>query len=941
MMKQFFRISPPGRQLRLLTALLTEARVVVAVSVRRVGHYLLLASVMLLSFTFSAFSQNMSINETGAQPDSSAMLDISSTNSGLLIPRMTGAQRNSITNPAQGLLLFQTDGNSGIWVYDTLGSGWEILSTNITPQGLDSVLSIGNDAGANSIVNIDSLGIGTSTPENLIHINVPGAVGHRIQMTNGNTGSASTDGFIIELGSNANAAIWQRENSDMRFGTNNTEQIRIKNTGFIGVGTSSPLRDFHVNKDSILFKTPNTFSGVNIELEGHRHNAGSPIASIDIINTDQSNSNTKYSAAKIESQNTGGADNGDLRFYTTAGLTQSLAMTIDKNGLVGIGTSPSQHTLEVAGRGDFDTLSISGEYVLPATDGSGGQLITTDGAGVLAWVDPNDVAPDLEAVLLVDSNANNHQITNVSELTVGQTSGSGILHITGDTLDDLVLRTTNNANSQGIAFQNSGNAYSWNIYRENAGSNNANLVFSGGNSNADITALSERMRISSSGYVGIGTNSPSSKLHISANDNTADITLEDTFPFILLNTTSGNNAGLIYRNAGLSKFESYYSASADQFYLNHLSSTGTDMVFTNSGNVGLNTTTPSDRMHMLYNGNIRYRSESTTNGFSGFVAENTLGEYFMGVQGAADPVPGEFHIYQNSGGGGQRLVIDATGNVGIAQSNPTVKLQVDGGSDVSLTGGGYFMTNDAGGLNIAMDENEIMARNNGAESILYLNSDGGDLSIHHGQGGETYVMVLDNGNVGIGTSAPGSRLTISTASTAITSGIQLNDAGANDWYMYQNASLDLVFRDDATDRLAITAGGNMTLTGSTIHTSDRRYKTQIIQLDSVLTKLENVTGVTHFWDTLNFPDKGFSTERVIGVIAQDLQKVYPELVFEDNDGYLMVDYTKFTAVLLQAIKEQQAQINALKTENQRLKTNQDSIKSLESRIEALENEIAR
>ena len=58
-------------------------------------------------------------------PDASAVLDIqsSSNDKGILIPRMTQAQRNAISSPATGLMIFQTDGNVGFYFYD--GSSWE------------------------------------------------------------------------------------------------------------------------------------------------------------------------------------------------------------------------------------------------------------------------------------------------------------------------------------------------------------------------------------------------------------------------------------------------------------------------------------------------------------------------------------------------------------------------------------------------------------------------------------------------------------------------------------------------------------------------------------------------------------------------------------------------------------------------------------------------
>lgn len=79
-------------------------------------------------FTIKSFSQSVSINNTGAAADSSAMLDISSTTKGLLVPRLTAQQRIAIATPATGLLVYQTDGDRGFYYYS--GAGWFLLVTS-------------------------------------------------------------------------------------------------------------------------------------------------------------------------------------------------------------------------------------------------------------------------------------------------------------------------------------------------------------------------------------------------------------------------------------------------------------------------------------------------------------------------------------------------------------------------------------------------------------------------------------------------------------------------------------------------------------------------------------------------------------------------------------------------------------------------------------------
>ena len=81
--------------------------------------------------TFS-FAQNVGINATGAAPVPSAMLDVASTTSGALLPRMTTAQRNAIGAPANGLLVFDTNLNC-IYMYLTSTGAWRSMCDSYGP----------------------------------------------------------------------------------------------------------------------------------------------------------------------------------------------------------------------------------------------------------------------------------------------------------------------------------------------------------------------------------------------------------------------------------------------------------------------------------------------------------------------------------------------------------------------------------------------------------------------------------------------------------------------------------------------------------------------------------------------------------------------------------------------------------------------------------------
>jgi pimeloyl-CoA synthetase len=86
-----------------------------------------------------------------------------------------------------------------------------------------------------------------------------------------------------------------------------------------------------------------------------------------------------------------------------------------------------------------------------------------------------------------------------------------------------------------------------------------------------------------------------------------------------------------------------------------------------------------------------------------------------------------------------------------------------------------------------------------------------------------------------------------------------------------------------------------------------------------------------------YKDKGFGTGSQIGVIAQEVEAIYPQLINISADGYKGVDYSKFTPILIEAIKEQQTQIQTLQINEQRLKAKYlEQMNALLKRIDALE-----
>lgn len=115
--------------------------------------------------------------------------------------------------------------------------------------------------------------------------------------------------------------------------------------------------------------------------------------------------------------------------------------------------------------------------------------------------------------------------------------------------------------------------------------------------------------------------------------------------------------------------------------------------------------------------------------------------------------------------------------------------------------------------------------------------------------------------------------------------------------------------------------------------SDERYKKNSKIIDGPLKKIMELDGVYYHWKVDEYKNMGFDEARQIGFIAQDVKLVVPELVKEDSKGYLSVNYSKATALVIEGMKEQQRIIEKQQYEIEKLK---DILRDFANRIEKLE-----
>ncbi len=211
------------------------------------------------------------------------------------------------------------------------------------------------------------------------------------------------------------------------------------------------------------------------------------------------------------------------------------------------------------------------------------------------------------------------------------------------------------------------------------------------------------------------------------------------------------------------------------------------------------------------------------------------------------------------------------------------------------------------------------------------------------------------GNVGIGTSSPNSTLTVGNSTGSIPGEISINPAYTSneggqinirkslngstaDWVIDQygttssDARLRIFNSISEANGITIMENGNIgigsltpsvrlqvagdIIANSIAGSSDLRFKTNITPIENPLQKVLKLRGVNFDWNKNAFPERSFSESKAIGFIAQEVEKVLPEVVQTEKtaEGYKAVQYDKVVALLVEAIKEQQKQIDGLRLE---------------------------
>jgi hypothetical protein len=121
--------------------------------------------------------------------------------------------------------------------------------------------------------------------------------------------------------------------------------------------------------------------------------------------------------------------------------------------------------------------------------------------------------------------------------------------------------------------------------------------------------------------------------------------------------------------------------------------------------------------------------------------------------------------------------------------------------------------------------------------------------------------------------------------------------------------------------------------------SDKRWKKDINQIENPLQIVKQLRGVHYRWNRNAYPDMKFDDRKHIGFIAQEVEKVLPEVVTADEKGYKGVNYSQITSVLVEAVKEQQNTIDSLNNKLRDMEQKLKEMDDIKKQIDDLEKRI--
>ena len=758
---------------------------------------------------------------------------------------------NAGTNNYRGFQLFYTD--DGTYKYGIEGNvftGLKLYGGSATPY--ITVLDVHSSTPGN-------VGIGTTSPGSRLSVSGGVSIGANY------TTAAPTNGLMVE--GKVNIGTTTPSNPD--------HPLEIQH--------NSALWRFAEDSKSLSYYVANTgVRGWSLSGQGFANSAGLTNwlefdSGRTMIGTDgDSGSNSLYLATN------------NVRRFTV----------LYSNGNVGIGTTTPTQKLSVVGNAVFTTADNYTGNVLVQSPGNPSRdylkLITNAYNQYFDYGGANSAT----TFRANDGSVNTLHLSSTGNVGIGTTSPSTRFHIYSTTDSELArFERGNSSGSAGTTFWHGGaqrGAIGTGAFVVSGGDNtdfglqtNGNLVFGAG-------GTTERMRISSTGNVGIGTTSPQGKLHVaSGNSGTTPFSAGDelvvegsgaTGMTILSGTGSTGN---IYFGSPVNNTRGLIQYDHSSDFMRFQVAQAERMRITSTGNVGIGTTVPGTKLHIAADygatGNaFTIENTNVTNPqyyTFGFNSSFGGGKQLM-INGSGSGVAGVNFGSSNFISVGSGNVTFTSGNVGIGTTAPGTRLQVVGGGAtipaLGTNGGTLLISNNDANYGL----------------LAGVESNGNSwLQVQRVAGGATaYNLLLqpNGGNVGIGTTTP-STFKLQVAGNVGPDADNTYTLGGvgNDWecVYYEGGSLGTC-------------------------ASDQRLKENVAVLsytDENGTALEKLSALD--LHTFTFTSAPGSTYK--GLIAQEVLAIAPELVTLSDDGFYAVKYGDLQWLTIEALQELTARLDSL------------------------------
>ena len=838
---------------------------------------------------------------------------------------------------------------TGNYIQTITGTANKITVTGSGSESADVTLTLPDDVQiADSLTVAGNLTVnGTLTSLDTTNLDIEDNL---FQLNAGLTGSPVNDsGMLINRGSSDNGIfMWDESVDKFTLGLTTADGTSTGNITLSSLGTLVANIEGNVTGTIQTAAQPNitslgtltTLTVDNITIDGTEIDSNTDLtidAAGDIaLDADGGDFRFKDAGTTIATySNVGGdwyitanSEDKDIVFQGNDGGSTVQALKLDMSA-AGAATFNAGATfgsdIDVTGTVVADGLTSSGNILL---DGSGNPVITnkTSGAGnnPVYRLQADTNYWDLQATF---SNTNDDLyfmyngsvkagITSAGNFGIGTTSPSQKLHVYGGSI------LVDNGSSAGTIYFH----------------DTTNYINLSGDSLQFANNGAERMRIDSSGRLGIGTSSPSSILHLSTS-NDPKITLTDT-GFGASADITGSNGNLRLNSQTATLFD---MADSEVMRIN------------SAGGLGIGTTAGTG-----------YQLDITgQSGYDDILRLTAVGTNIGARINLTNTGTGVARINATNNslalqtGGTERMRIDSSGKVGIGMTSPLSVASGYGALTVGgSTGGGIIFSNTSSGHGqVYANSSQLTVDAFSTRNLTFQTN------------GSERMRIDSSGNVGIGLTSPNEKLVVSgnasiTGALQITSNTSAPSAGAA---IFRPASNTLAFVSNSAERARIDSSGNLlvgrtsTLGGSTddymtvanvnagrggirignssgsSNTTCMRFQNSNGVVGAIRTsgsatfydtssdaRLKDVTGEARGLEVINelnpvaynWKADGKADE---GLIAQEVLDVVPNAVSQNEDEYYQMDYSKLVTPLIKAVQELSNEVNELKQEIQNLK----------------------